>query len=404
MASVQDQNQGNIEATSDLIFHSISDSARDTPGPVTFQPPSPVRIPRVPKTVRESDDYTKYYVPKVVSIGPYHFGKPELDPVEKLKPHFTMKLLGRPEDLRSLCNKLAEPGMVQELRNFYEENSTTEFSDMDFAKMMLLDACFIYYYTIFIYDGNPERCLELKTSQIVSISKDLLLLENQIPYKVLTESYRKIKAPRNYSLFGKGSNFNYRNVSELVDVGIDFEQSEDMFLSSVEFSKGWLGFSAKVTLPHITVNDSTRHVLLNMIAYETCVCPAEDAWVTPYVCLLDSLIDHADDVKILRKAWVLETSLGSDEEVAKLFNEIAKDLVPINNAYTETKHKIQKHYESWSNTLFSQLKNEYFKSPWAIFVLLGALLGLLFTAIQTYSGLTGECDNLCKFLKKNHHL
>ncbi|KAI3789103.1 hypothetical protein L2E82_01890 [Cichorium intybus] len=52
------------------------------------------RIPRVPDALlREMTDYDKYYVPKAVSIGPYHHGKPELESVEKLKPFFTTALL-----------------------------------------------------------------------------------------------------------------------------------------------------------------------------------------------------------------------------------------------------------------------------------------------------------------------
>ncbi|XP_076895030.1 putative UPF0481 protein At3g02645 [Bidens hawaiensis] len=171
----------------------------------------------------------------------------------------------------------------------------------------------------------------------------------------------------------------------------------------IEYIKGWLGFSANVALPPIIVTDSTKPMLLNLMAYESWWCLSHDAWVTSYVSLLDALIDEAKDVKVLRKAWVLQTAFYSDKEIADLVSEIAMDLVPNNYAYLEAKTKIQRHYESWRNTLFSQLKNEYFKSPWAIFVLLGALLALLLTAVQTYSGLTGECDDLCKFLK-NHHL
>ncbi|XP_076958468.1 UPF0481 protein At3g47200-like [Bidens hawaiensis] len=373
MTSAQDQNQGNIEATSDMIFHSISDSARNTT--VTSQPPSPVRIPRAPKTVRESDDYMEYYVPKVVSIGPYHFGRPALKPVEKLKAHFAMKYLDQREDLiRSACNKLCEPKMVQELRDFYEENSTIDFSDMDFAKMMLLDAFFILYYKTYIFN-RPENCQELEDSQIKFAHRDLLLLENQIPYKVLIEvkgsmgvplqesleSFIEVstfvtpvwpkgrrfirnifkfdecdhilhilqrsvtdnvKVPSDYEFTPKGDWCTLRNAGELANSGIHFKPSDSMLLSNVKFSRGWWRFSANVKLPRIKVNGFTKHILLNLIAYEISLRD-KNAWVKSYVCLLDSLIDHPEDVRILRKAWVLETFLGSDEEVAKLFNEIA---------------------------------------------------------------------------------
>ncbi|MBA0860120.1 hypothetical protein Goshw_014218, partial [Gossypium schwendimanii] len=46
------------------------------------------------------------------------------------------------------------------------------------------------------------------------------------------------------------------------------------------------------------------------------------------ICFLDSLIDEAEDVKDLRDAGILYNGLGSDEEVAKLFNKMNTDLVP----------------------------------------------------------------------------
>ncbi|KAL8188520.1 hypothetical protein R6Q57_029808 [Mikania cordata] len=180
----------------------------------------------------------------------------------------------------------------------------------------------------------------------------------------------------------------FRNVNELVDVGIHFKPTS-------------------VELPPITVDDSTKPMLLNLIAYEMWSHEAYDAGVTSYICLLDSLIDHPEDVKALRKAGVLENSLGSDNEVAKLFNEIGTDLVPNNLAYMEAKKMIQRHYVSWSNTLYSQLKHEYVKSPWAFLALLGALLALLLSGVQAYFSVwspKSDCDDLCKFVKMNHHL
>ncbi len=43
---------------------------------------------------------------------------------------------------------------------------------------------------------------------------------------------------------------------------------------------------------------------------------------------MDSLIDLAEDVMVLRSKGILLNFLGSDQEVANLFNAIAKILVP----------------------------------------------------------------------------
>ncbi|XP_023755640.1 UPF0481 protein At3g47200 [Lactuca sativa] len=436
-------------------------------------PPSlSARIPRVTKILvsAKSDIYEKYYVPQVVSIGPYHYGKPKLELVEKLKPVFTKKLLARPEyevnlSLSSLYKKLGEAKMVKELRGFYEENSTEHLSDKVFTRMMLLDGCFILYYILFIHGMTAENCSEkvesssdlIRSHQAVFIHHDLFLLENQIPFIVLNEVMDLIKLDRRDKIrsffadnilspgsqksrwfcFRSGSvqsdqnsgreshdhllhrlhsaltgprpkneshwiqilsccpkntrkdeistRCTFRNVSELADVGIQFKPSNVMSLAHVEFIGGccrW-SFSADVKLPPIIVDDSTKPMLLNLIAYEMCSNDTH-AWVTSYISLLDSLIDHPEDVKALRKAGVLDNSLGSDQEVATLFNEIGTGLVPNILAYSKAKYQIQCHYQSLRNTWFSQLKHEYGRSPWSFLALLGALMALFLSGVQTY--------------------
>lgn len=117
---------------------------------------------------------------------------------------------------------------------------------------------------------------------------------------------------------------------------------------------------------------------------------------------MDSLIDHSEDVKVLRKAGILDNRLGSDKEVARLFNEIGTDLVPNNFAYSKARFEIQRHYDSKRNTWISQLKHEYIKSPWAFVALLVGVVGLFLSGVQAYFsvwGIPSQCDSLCLSLK-----
>ncbi|KAJ0626233.1 hypothetical protein HanHA89_Chr01g0010741 [Helianthus annuus] len=386
-----------------------------------------------------------------------------------------MKLVSNNEEtLRVLYRNLSEDTMVQDLRNYYEANSTNEFENKVFIKMMLLDACFILYYLLFIF-GQPENRQQLKNNYDAFVYQDLFLLENQIPFVVLTKVmnllhidcnkikpfiydnilatqrpktwwFRSMFCTRNHPVYqeqlremidveqpdhlldllhrsltekrlpevndwsqSNKCRCTFRNVTELKNLGIHFKPSSTMSLTHIEFRKSKWWFSADVNLPPITVNDSTKPMLLNLIAYETCSSrddAAYDAWVTSYVCLLDTLIDHPEDVTSLRKAGVLENCLGSDEEVATLFNQIGTDLVPNHLAYLEAKNSIQMHYENPRNIYFSQLKHEYFKSPWSSLALVGALLVIALNGVQTFFTIwpsKDECDSLCAMLKKNHH-
>ncbi|KAJ0663124.1 hypothetical protein HanLR1_Chr13g0477791 [Helianthus annuus] len=479
----QNQTQGStgvtIESVIDSIFVPGTNAVGDANDNANVNDPL-IRIPKVREMGRDTEDFKECYVPKIVSIGPYYFGDPRFQLFEQRKPVFAMSLLsGNKEALRRLYNKLFE--MVQELRSFYAKDSTTEFCDNVFTKMMLLDGCFILQ--CIILHGDFQKWIKpdfqhewIKLEEIDLIHyRDFLLLENQIPFKVLTEvmkllnkenhlekmiqRYLKnaicvspqkpklqkwltsilclrfdqslhVERPKLQEMHTKPDHLlhllhilhtgkvkhskicmlidhrcNFRNVSELVDLGIHFKPSDTRSFAYFVFSKGWWGFSPIVKLPPIDVTDGTRARLLNLAAYENC-SRDKDRWVSSYISLLDSLIDDTADVKLLRKAWVLQTYMGSDEEVSKLFNGIGKELF-MNFGYTVVMQEIQSHYGSLRNRLLSQLKHEYFRSPWAIFALLGALMALLLTGVQTYYTIwspQGTCDDLCMFLKRNHHL
>ncbi|MBA0742794.1 hypothetical protein Gogos_015815 [Gossypium gossypioides] len=64
---------------------------------------------------------------------------------------------------------------------------------------------------------------------------------------------------------------------------------------------------------------------MNLIAYKMCPDFKNDLTITSYMCLLDSLINEAEDVKEMRDTGILYNRLGSDEEVAKLFNQMNTD-------------------------------------------------------------------------------
>ncbi|KAJ0079727.1 hypothetical protein Patl1_23449 [Pistacia atlantica] len=99
----------------------------------------------------------------------------------------------------------------------------------------------------------------------------------------------------------------FRNVEELKSVGIRFRPRNKGCLTDITFSLGTL------KLPPIIVDDSTRSKFLNLIAY--------------YIAFLDALNDWSQDVKQLRDKKMLVNTLGSDDEVAKPFNEIGVGLL-----------------------------------------------------------------------------
>ncbi|XP_052877566.1 UPF0481 protein At3g47200-like isoform X2 [Gossypium arboreum] len=168
------------------------------------------------------------------------------------------------------------------------------------------------------------------------------------------------------------------NVKELKKAEIWLKASQTSCLTDISFNS--ISFVGKLYLPPVTVDDST----MNLIAYEMCPDFDNNFTVTSYMCFLDLLIDEAENVKDLRTAGILYNGLGSDEEVAKIFNKMNTDLVPSSKIYSEVKRIIHNHCKTtWINHA-AQGYHTYFRSPWTFLALVGAITALLLGALQTY--------------------
>ncbi|XP_057982243.1 UPF0481 protein At3g47200-like [Malania oleifera] len=201
--------------------------------------------------------------------------------------------------------------------------------------------------------------------------------------------------------------FSYRNVKELTAVGIKMKCSKSSYLTDVSFESPAFLFG-QLRLPPITMDDSTGPKFMNLMAYEMCPDVTDDDFrVTSYVCFLDSLIDHADDVKELRKARVIHNLLGSDEEVAKLFNDIGTDLVPNSTTYRKVMENIQIHYDSKVKSWIAVFIDRHFSTPWTVLATLAALYALFLSSAQTYFQVfprPGACDPICEYIIRRTHI
>ncbi|KAG6690929.1 hypothetical protein I3842_10G037600 [Carya illinoinensis] len=196
-----------------------------------------------------------------------------------------------------------------------------------------------------------------------------------------------------------------RTVQELKAAGIHVKRSEANSLRNISFSTKLINYLPGVlSLPPLIVDDSTGPRLLNLIAYEMCLDFDNDFGITSYVSFLDSLIDEANDVKELRKAHVLFNLLGSDKEVAKLFNEIGTDLVPDLAQHKQVRTQIQEYYDKKWGKWLGEFVHTHCRSPWTVLAFLGALLALALSATQTWYAVDsppGPCDKFCEKFNQN---
>ncbi|XP_070056632.1 UPF0481 protein At3g47200-like [Nicotiana tomentosiformis] len=133
------------------------------------------------------------YKLKVISIGPYHKHNPELRSMKKYKLCYLQRFLHRKEgiDVESCTRELEDEAL-----KCYDDIENLD-SDIvgNFSKILLLDGCFLVE---FIRERCgmcpkvegwiiPENCISIQ------VNRDLLLIENQLPFFVLTKLHHMTK-------------------------------------------------------------------------------------------------------------------------------------------------------------------------------------------------------------------
>ncbi|KAG2668442.1 hypothetical protein I3760_15G160600 [Carya illinoinensis] len=289
------------------------------------------------------------YIPKIVSIGPFHYNEPSLRAMQTQKGRFLDRLIrnqtGQPILEESLKNAMRE--LEEKTRDFYEEDFQAIKPD-DFVQMMLLDGCFIvellrlyekiFELTTLKVEASPDlNTLALGFFEPLRPGKDgfetftlhkhangeyihllalfhtTLTLGNNIYMQQPAKSEKK---KTHLMLLGKGW---VHNAKTLHYAGIQFKNNSGSILDIKLKGK-------TLQIPTMIIDDSTDPLLRNLIAYEQ-----NNRSAAPYFCclavFLDSVVDTVEDVRILRDAGIIKQAKGGDEEVANLFNSLTKELV-----------------------------------------------------------------------------
>lgn len=380
------------------------------------------------------------FCPRVVSIGPLHHEDQNLKGFEVQKETFLHDLLDRldskPEKTLKTCVKKVT-GSLDRIRSCYVGMQTYE--DVDLARMMVLDGCFILN---FIYHLRKKDRPLLKNMLITqSIIYDLLLIENQIPFFVLEDIFEctimKLKPPSSvtkhievlliyYNIFEaelvldneeeehthdhllslvhkcyqprKDIPSEFESIPkghsavELDRAGVNFRPHEDnnwpmaMKLKLPRFS--WFPlfwFKPTLKMPVVCIDDFTELVLRNLIIYEH--SSEVPNYVTAYACAMDMLIDTPEDVAMLVNSEVLVNDLGSNEKAADMINNICKEVPIVDFFYSQQWKHMDSYYNGYWPNIIAVLRRKYFSSPWNIIALFAGTILFVLTVVQTIYGI-----------------
>ncbi|KQJ88230.1 hypothetical protein BRADI_4g16496v3 [Brachypodium distachyon] len=363
------------------------------------------------------------YKPRTVSLGPYHYGDRELQPMESHKRRALAHVLQR-------AGKTEKNDLVKAMEEVAEQllNAYTDLSDDwrrsrrrdDFLQMMATDGCFLLEVmradagtNLKDYDSNdPIFSVHGQLYAIPYIRNDMLMIENQLPLLVLERivalelSYSTVRIIVNRMVlkFMPSSRLATEDDAaglhplDISRQSLVFDPSEyknsiikssaaKLYKSGIRFEVGDIGFDDKhgvLSMPFLLVDDSTEQMLLNMMAFERLHVSATNE-VTMYVLFMEVIVKTAKDVKRLHNDGLIHNLVGEDVAVAKMFNRLTSDIEkkphPVHEEMDEyiRKHRLRKKlFESRD-----YLSHTHFRNPWTAISLLAAIALFALAIVQT---------------------
>ncbi|KAJ0112228.1 hypothetical protein Patl1_03001 [Pistacia atlantica] len=310
--------------------------------------PSNSSIFQTPKILSRHNEAA--YKPNAFSIGPFHYGgaNKQMEATQKIKLKYFRDLLSRSKDPEELYSRhTATVRSVQRQAWDCYAGPIEGRVEEKFVEILVLDGCFISE----LFRRDAKNKLRDPNDPIFSMSylqeyliRDLILLENQIPWMVLERLFSLTKLSPDESLiqlalefFGNifSSNepsvtpnqFQERNIeikhildllrhslllqlspdkfneeptgwepfpcaTKINEAGITFKKGEAGSILDINFKNGVL------EIPPLLIQETSETILRNLISFEQC-CPNYQPIVTSYAKLMDNLIETGKDFEIL---------------------------------------------------------------------------------------------------------
>ncbi|KAK4270256.1 hypothetical protein QN277_023315 [Acacia crassicarpa] len=388
-------------------------------------------IYRVPSRIRALKK--EAYTPTIVSIGPFHHGNERLQDMERQKYILFKRFIERAKlGLDDLVHRVKH--LEPEVRTSYSE--TIELSTQELVTLILLDAGFVIALLIMFYEMD-EVDTNAKLSEAESwldtyIRKDLLLIENQLPFfaieelfneafpndhrgilpsfrelvykyfedynrqniepvgmKHFTDLLRSFYLPGNMSEqmserkpFSKVESHNLLyNANALQEFGVKLKASTGMCLLDLKLSGRNI-----LEIPQIVVEDGTEMLFHNMIALEQCHYPSK-AYITDYAIVLGCLLETRKDVNLLVRKKIVLNYVGDSNNVASLFGGLKESVTQptFNSEYLDIFQRLNGYCQDpWRwHQMKATLRRDYCGTPWQVLASIAAILLLYLTAVQT---------------------
>ncbi|KAA8517950.1 hypothetical protein F0562_015424 [Nyssa sinensis] len=310
------------------------------------------------------------YSPLTISIGPFHSSNQEPKTMEADKRQYMNSFLKR------IDVKQEEMRVCPEAYDYYRGSS---YDEKSLSERLLLDSCFIVELFLrqqgWVHPTEEDKIIK-NPSKILLVQRDLLLLENQIPFCVLKQLYSQYR--------DKEYHIERDSLFSLTQLALKFFQS---ILPGVNPQALKRNNNADIVhlldLVHKCYEASMQKPR-NLIALEQC-CSERRQLMSSYALLMDRLINTSEDVELLEDNLIIRNNLGCNQDVANLFNNLCKgvNVNPTDYIFAGLSAKVNRYCSQLWSKMRANFKRKYYSNPvnFAAFAL--AIVALLFTILQT---------------------
>ncbi|KAF8030316.1 hypothetical protein BT93_E2690 [Corymbia citriodora subsp. variegata] len=365
-----------------------------------------VCIYRVPAKLLQVE--AKAYVPRIVSIGPYHHRDRHLKEMEELKLKFFQRVFKSREEreveLDSVISAMEE--LEPKARSCYADDLLREVGRScspsliqrwmlptlrrDLIKLENQLPMFVLHKLFELIHGSPQCENPTHSLQDLALNffKPLLQRDTNMNAAGATtmnrtchflDLFRSSILPEIQDQDRKRQPRMIQSMTELKEAGVILKKSHSDRALDIR-SKGRV-----LRIPPLHIDDHRGTLFRNMMAFEQChkKCKPD---VTAYLFFFNGIVNSADDVEILHYKGIVHHSLGCYEDAANLVNKLCKEVDW--DGEESYLHKvvcedIGVYFMSMHAKLRGRLVHYYF-SNWAVGIsTVAGLLALYLTLIQT---------------------
>ncbi|XP_034887455.1 UPF0481 protein At3g47200 [Populus alba] len=396
---------------------------------------SDVCIYRVGKALRKSNK--AMYSPRQISIGPIHNGNGNLRFMERKKDEYYEQFwkdrVSKEREREGAEDEFWDALVDDEnnIRQCYEDGSHEIKKSEDFLELILYDAVFIFeLFLKYNEDGEVfKKDSILKEPGLrLAIQRDLILLENQLPFFILEKLYdllpENIKGehtefktlacsyfdephiPRNlppaattpkhftdlvrsllsFTRNGKSVEQikSFHSATRLRQAGVKFKiPRERDCLLDVDFSR----LRTEFYIPKLEIDSNTERLFRNLMALEKRLYPGQE-YICHYINLLRILVVKPKDAKLLMENKIV---IHNDEVAVRdlIYSLSSVHTIDSHSCYHDIFSAVDDYYKSsWAKNP-AYFIEEFFGNFWKGVATVSAAGLLILTSVQTICALLG---------------